>query len=57
MDARGRGSPRPGERDMNALHGIFPALTTPFVHGWVATDRWRDALERYRDKVGSFSCH
>jgi 4-hydroxy-2-oxoglutarate aldolase len=36
---------------MNALHGIFPALTTPFVHGWVATDRWRDALERY-ERVG-----
>lgn len=33
------------------LHGILPALTTPFVHGWVATDRWRDALRRY-ERVG-----
>lgn len=36
---------------MTSLHGIFPALTTPFVHGWVATDRWRDALVRY-ERVG-----
>jgi len=36
---------------MIRLNGIFPALTTPFVRGWVATDRWRHDLERY-ERVG-----
>lgn len=33
------------------LRGVFPALTTPLVQGWVATDRLRDNLERY-ERVG-----
>lgn len=33
------------------LRGVFPALTTPFVRGWVATDRLQANLERY-ERVG-----
>ncbi len=36
---------------MIALGGVYPALATPFVRGWVATDRLQANLERY-EQVG-----